>query len=108
MAILNKFLNIDSEPGAILGAGYREVQITKSLASKSLQSSRLKKKKKKELLIVIMQCDWSIRGVHRVTQSHGKAPRLTGRWSWRGAWIDGEEDHGKLLEEVLPQLRTAV
>lgn len=50
MAILNKFLNIDSEPGAILGAGYREVQITKSLASKSLQSSRLKKKKEKRTI----------------------------------------------------------
>lgn len=54
-----------------------------------------------------MQCDWSIRGVRRVTQSRGNAPSLTGRCSWRGAWIDGEEDHGKLLEEVLPQLRTA-
>ena len=55
-----------------------------------------------------MQYDWHIRGVTRVTQSHGNSPSLTGRWSWGGAWIDGEEDHGKLLEEVMPQMRTVV
>ena len=42
MEILNKFLNIDCEPGAILGAGYIEVQIIKSLDSKSLQSAAAK------------------------------------------------------------------
>ena len=43
-----------------------------------------------------------------MTQSHGNAPSLTGRRRWGGAWIDGEEDHRQLLEEVMPQVRTVV
>lgn len=43
-----------------------------------------------------------------MTQSHGNAPSLTGRWRGGGAGIDGEEDHGQLLEEVMPQTRTVV
>lgn len=55
-----------------------------------------------------MQCDQSIRCEQSDTESQGNIPTLTWRWSWGRAWIDGGEDHGKLSEQGMPQIRTNV